>query len=301
MNRRVERRPSREELARRRSWARLVADLESHLTEVLCGFVSSQWLELHARCEDELSQVHVTIQGRLLRQAAELCLARDSAGRLWTAAPVRLDAAAWRRAVLEELHLALADRRRVDGHLLACHLMPRDAWPPAEVLARAARRLVPGPTSDLVFARTRFAAGHRREAESRYRAIARSGRLLNGRVHEAAAAAAESRGDLRAALEQNLAARALGAGVRAESAAFVLACVLGERGLALQLAEELELREPERNAAPRDHARIVRELAGRWRSRGITPRSAPETASIVTDCICSADRGLADLCYALLS
>lgn len=301
MNRRVERRPNREELARRRSWARLVADLECRLAEVLRGWVPRELIALYARCEDELSRVHVAIQARLLRQAAELCLARDATARLWTAAGPRPDAANWRRAADEEVRLALADRRRVDGNLLACHLMPRDAWPPAEVLARAARRLTPGPTSELLFARTRYAAGHRREAESRYRAIACGGRLLNGRVHEAVAAAAEARGELRVALEHNLVARALGAGPRAESAAFVLACVLGERRLALQLADELDARESDRRAAPREHARMLRELAARWRARGVAPRPAPTTASIVTDCLCSAERGLADLCFALLS
>lgn len=301
MNRRVERRPNREELARRRSWARLVADLESRLTEVLRGWVPSDLIALHARCEDELSRVHVAIQSRLLRQAAELCLSRDATARLWTAAAARPDAASWLREAGEEIQLALADRRRVDGHLLACQLLPRDAWPPAEVLARAARRLSPGPTSELLFARTRFAAGHRREAEARYRAIARGGRLLGGRVHEAVAAAAEARGDLRTALENNLVARALGAGPRAEAAAFVLACVLGERRLALQLADELDAREADRRAAPREHARMRRELAARWRARGAVARPAPQAASIVADCVCSAESGLADLCYELLS
>jgi hypothetical protein len=301
MNRRVERRPSRAELARRRSWARLVADLEARLANALCGWMPAEWAAVHTRCEDHLSRVHVAIQARLLRRAAELCLARQAEGRLWTASAERPDAAAWRRAVETELRLALADRRRVDGHLLACHVMPRDHWPPAEVLARAARRLVPGPTAELLFARTRYAAGHRLEAESRYRSIARSGRWLNGRVHEAVAAAAEARGELRMALENNLAARALGAGMRAEAAAFVLACVLGERQLALQLADELESRETDRRAAPRDHARIVRELAARWRSRGAKPRPTTETASIVTDCMRSGERGLTDLCCLLLS
>lgn len=301
MNRRVDRRPSREELVRRRKWARLVADLELRLAELLGGWTPCDWIALPARCEDELSRVHVAIQGRLLRQATELCLARESDGRLWTAAALHPDAAQWRSQVEDEIQLALIDRRRVDVHLLGCHLMSRDKWPPAEVLARAARRLVPGPTSELLFARTRFAAGHRAEAETRYRSIARHGRLLSGRVHEAAAAAAEARGELRVALEHNLAARALGAGMRSESAAFVLACVLGERALALQLADELEAREGERRAAPRDHARMVRELAARWRARGTKAQAADSTASIVADCVCCAERGLADLCFAILS
>ncbi|MCB9904696.1 MAG: hypothetical protein H6831_09845 [Planctomycetes bacterium] len=301
MNRRVERRPNREELARRRSWARLVADLESRLAEVLRGFVSSDLIALHARCEDELSRVHVAIQARLLRHAAELCLLRDANARLWTAAAAAPNFADWRRAADEEIQLALSDGRRIDGNLLACQLMPRDAWPPAEVLARAARRLSPGPTSELLFARSRFAAGHRREAEARYRAIVRGGRMLGGRVHEAAAAAAEARGDLRAALESNLVARALGAGPRAEAAAFVIACVLGERSVALQLADELDAREAERRSAPREHARMLRELAARWRARDIAPRPAPGTVALVADCLCSGERGLADLCYALLS
>jgi len=305
MNRRVERRPNREELARRRTWARLVADLERRLAEITRRWaptsVREEAPELHARCDVELTQVHRRVQGGLLRAAAELCLARGTDGRLWTASAGRPQWADWRRDALEEIQLALADGRRVDGQLLGCHVMPVDAWPPAQVLARAARRLAPGTESALLFARTRFAAGHRREAESRYRWLVRDGRMQSGRAHEAAAAAAEARGDLRTALDRNLVARALGAGLRAESAAFVLACVLGERGIAAQLAEELEGRELDRLAAPRDHARVVRELAARWRARGVVPRADASLISFVTDCLCCGERGLADLCYALFS
>ena len=42
MNRRVERRPSRAEWERRRAWARLVADLEARLAEVLPRHLATQ-------------------------------------------------------------------------------------------------------------------------------------------------------------------------------------------------------------------------------------------------------------------
>lgn len=306
MKRPVERRPSRAQWRRRRAWARLVADLEARVAEVLRGWVPSERLVPGAarsdrRSAEELALVHRRAQGRLLREAAEMSLARDRDGRLWTAAADRPDAARWRREVEAETAAALADGRPVDGNLLACRVTARGDWPDAEVLARAARRLTPGVRSELLFARARFAGGHRLEAEARYLALSRTRRFANGSTHEAAAAAAEARGDLRVALDRNLVARALGAGVRAEAAAFVLACVLGERHVAARLAEELEAREPERLAAPRSHARIVREIAARWRARSAVARPAKDAADLVADCVCAGERGLADLCYAVLS
>lgn len=311
MKRPVERRPSRAQWRRRRAWWRLVADLEARVEEVLRGWVPSDRLgreryrvelhRLHERSAQELARVHRSAQGRLLRQAAELVLSRDRDGRLWTAGADRPDAARWRREVEAEAAAALADGRPVDGNLLACRVTDRRDWPDAEVLARAARRLAPGDRGELLFARARYAGGHRREAEARYVALARAGRVARGATHEAAAAAAEARGDLRLALDRNLVARALGAGVRAESAAFVLACVLGERHVASRLADELEAREAQRAADPRAHARVVRELAARWRSRSIAARPATDVADLVADCAAVGARSVSDLCCAVLS